>query len=63
MDIDVDAFDEGKLLLLRLLLLLLLYTGVVELAKPSSKPIIGILGNVCCVLLAFHLDKNLIISH
>lgn len=55
--IDVEADKVFKLLLaLRLLLLLLLYTddGGWLLAKLSSNKL-GILGNVCCVLLAFHL--------
>lgn len=58
--IDVAADKVFKLLLaLMLLLLLLLYTDVDDggwllLAKVSSNKL-GILGNVCCVLLAFHL--------
>lgn len=56
---DVEADNVFKLLLALILLLLLLYTDegggwlCAKLLLSSNK--LGILGNVCCVLLAFHL--------
>lgn len=56
-DVEADNVFELLLALMLLLLLLLLYTddgGWLLLAKLSSNKL-GMLGNVCCVLFAFHL--------